>query len=223
MFRDLTHFFSVGHELFSVGTYPVSYIEFFGTVFGIAAVWLAAQSRILTWPVGLINIALFFMIYYQVQLYSDMFLQVYFAGVALYGWFFWKEDQKNKKRIRKLNLSEKLNLFIWVAVCTAAGTYLISHLHLWFPDLFPVEAAFPFWDTLVAVASIIANTLLARRVIENWPIWIAVDILCVYLYISKGIYFVAFEFIIFTLLAAYGWHQWEKERVNAHDRGHGAQ
>jgi nicotinamide mononucleotide transporter len=215
MMRELFGYFSVDHEMFSVWTYPVSYIEFFGTVFGIAAVWLAAKSKILTWPVGLVNIALFFLIYYQVQLYSDMFLQLYFAAVALYGWFFWKDDQKKKKSVRKLSTSERLRLAGWIALCTAAGSYVISHLHLWIPDLFPEKAAFPFWDTLVAVASIFANTLLARRVIENWPIWIAVDLLCIVLYVSKGIYFVAFEFLIFTILAAYGWRQWEKESRDA--------
>ncbi|MBK9960819.1 MAG: nicotinamide mononucleotide transporter [Saprospiraceae bacterium] len=81
-------FFNVGHTMFSLLGYPVSYMEFVGTVFGIAGVWLAAKANILTWPVGLVNIILFFLIFYQVQLYSDMFLQIYFFMISLYGWFF---------------------------------------------------------------------------------------------------------------------------------------
>ncbi|MBK9272098.1 MAG: nicotinamide mononucleotide transporter [Saprospiraceae bacterium] len=204
-------FFSVGRLMFSILGYGVSYIEFLGTIFGICAVWLAAKSKMLTWPVGLINVVLFFMIYFQVQLYADMFLQIYFFAIGLYGWIFWKKEEEQRKSIHALNRFEIVQALIWILLLTAVLGWMISKIHLWWPALFNKEAAFPYWDTLVAVASIFANTLLARRVIQNWPIWIAVDLICIVLYISKGIYFVAFEFVIFTLLACLGWYEWNKK------------
>lgn len=204
-------FFSVSEIMFRIWDYPVSHIEFFGTVFGIAGVWLAAKSKVLTWPVGLINIILFFMIYYQVQLYSDMFLQIYFFGVGVYGWIFWNKEIEKKIPIHSLNTTQNIKIGVYVFILSIICGWLISNVHIWFPNIFEKEAAFPYLDTLVAIASIFANTMLARRVIQNWPIWIAVDLLCIGLYISKEIYFVAFEFFIFTILASFGWYDWNKK------------
>lgn len=210
--ENIASLYSIKYTLFSIGTYGVSVIEFFGTLFGIVAVWLAAKNRILTWPVGLVNIVLFFCIYYQVGLFSDMFLQIYFFGVGVYGWIFWKSENEKKTPIRQLDKHQILKLTLWIFGLSLLCYYFVSNLHEWWPDVFRQEAAFPFWDSLVAVASIFANTLLARRTIDNWPIWILVDLICIILYISKGIYFIAFEFVIFTLLASYGWYQWSLEK-----------
>ena len=89
-------YFYIDNTFFTLLDYPISYLEFFGTIAGIIAVWLAAKSNILTWPIGLINIGLFFIIFFQVQLYSDMFLQVYFFGISIYGWYNWVYEKKNK-------------------------------------------------------------------------------------------------------------------------------
>ncbi|MBK7799182.1 MAG: nicotinamide mononucleotide transporter [Saprospiraceae bacterium] len=196
--------------MFSLLGYPVSYMEFVGTVFGIAGVWLAAKANILTWPVGLVNIILFFLIFYQVQLYSDMFLQIYFFLISLYGWFFWDKELHQKEPIKFLSNTWKIYLAVLCTVLTFTFGYVISQLHNWFPIAFPKQAAYPYWDTFVAIASIIANTLLARRIIENWIIWIVVDVICIYLYFSKGIAFVALEFIVFLGLACYGAYHWHK-------------
>lgn len=84
----------------------------------------------------------------------------------------------------------------------------MSLIHEFFPTAFPEPAAYPYADTLVAVASIVANTLMARRFIESWVLWIGIDVICVYLYFQKDIKFIAFEFLIFLILAFYGLYSW---------------
>jgi len=207
----MSEFFKVDHTFFNIMGYPVSYMEFVGTIFGIAGVWLAAKSNILTWPIGLVNIILFFLIFYQVQLYSDMFLQIYFFLISLYGWFFWDKELHAKEPIKILSNTWKIYLSVLCAILTFTLGYAISQLHVWFPTTFPKQAAYPYWDTFVAIGSIIANTLLARRILENWIIWIVVDLICIYLYFTKDIVFVALEFIIFLGLAIYGAYHWREK------------
>jgi len=67
-------FFEITNTAFLIGSYPLSYLELTGTVFGLIAVWLAARQKIISWPLGLINVSCFFVLFYQVRLYSDMFL-----------------------------------------------------------------------------------------------------------------------------------------------------
>jgi nicotinamide mononucleotide transporter len=197
---------------FSVLDYPVSYLEFLATISGLICVWLAAKNNILTWPIGIINIVTSFIIYYQVALYSDVFLQVYFFVTAIYGWYFWNQQKTIIKKISQLTLKSKIACTSIIIITTLILGYGMSQIHFYFPKLFPVPAAYPYADTLVAVASIVANFLMAKRILENWVLWIFVDLLACYLYYTKGIKFIALEYVVFTALAAYGLYAWMKER-----------
>jgi nicotinamide mononucleotide transporter len=192
--------------------YQVSYMEFIATMAGLVCVFLAAKNNILTWPVGIINIITSFVIFYQVALYSDMFLQIYFFATAIYGWMYWNKQKEVVKKVTTLNLKQRLTTAIILVFGTLMFGYFISQIHLYFPDTYSFPAAFPYADTLVAVASIVANYLMAQRRLENWILWIAIDILACYLYFAKGIKFIAFEYIVFIALAAFGLYQWWQEQ-----------
>ena len=95
-------FFDIENIFFTVAGYQMSYLEFFGTIAGAIAVWLSAKANIWSWSIGVINVVLFFFLFYQVQLYPDMFLQVFFLITNLLGWWRWanpmpgEENQKNE-------------------------------------------------------------------------------------------------------------------------------
>lgn len=91
--------FDINNTLVTLLGYNLSYIECFGTLFGLLCVWLGAKENIWNWPVGLVNIILFFIIFYQVRLYSDMFLQVYFFCISIYGWVQWSKHRQAEKPV----------------------------------------------------------------------------------------------------------------------------
>lgn len=196
-----------------VMNYPISYVELIGTIFGFISVYLATQSNILTWATGIINEIFLFLLFYQVQLYADMFLQVFFMGVTIYGWKHWKSESSGLA-ITRLNGKSKLLLGIGAILATLlAGTFL-SKLHLLIPGYFHTAAAYPFTDSLVMILSIIATLLLALKKIESWYVWIVVDILCVVLFFSKEIFFLSFESLVFLGLAIYGYYQWKSKLID---------
>ncbi|MEP7195631.1 MAG: nicotinamide riboside transporter PnuC [Saprospiraceae bacterium] len=206
------NFFNINHVFFSILHYPVSYIEFIGSIAGIIAVWLAAKSKLLTWPIGIINIVLFFFIFWQVQLYSDMFLQIYFFGISLYGWHNWKREKQDTIPIKILSNRSRINNLILILIASIFFGYIVSNLPQYFPAIFNKPAAFPYLDTFVGVSSIVANTLMAKRIMENWLLWIAINIVCVGLYLAKDIAFVALEYFVFLILAVVGHVSWQAER-----------
>lgn len=177
---------------------------------GLFAVWFAAKQHIITWPASLINVTCFFAVFYQVQLYSDMFLQVYFFGISVYGWVIWKMQKQEGKPIQRLSNKQRIQILIWIAALTGIFGYFIQHLHDYFPSVFQHPAAFPYVDSFIAVASIFANTLLARRIFENWVLWIVIDAICIFVYALKHILFISFEYFIFFFMASYGLYEWVK-------------
>ncbi len=198
--------------VFQIIGYPVSLLECISVVSGIVAVFLAAKEKLSTWPIGLINIVSAFFIYYHVQLYSDMFLQFYFFGISIYGWYYWSREKEEHIPLKWLNQKQRILWIFIILMSTLLFGLFTSKLHEYWPAIFTKPAAYPYSDSLVAIMSIIANTLLARRIIENWILWILVDILCVYLYIQKEILFISFEFFIFLGIAAFGLKEWIKLR-----------
>lgn len=203
-------FFDIQNIAIEIPGYPISYVEVLGTLFGMASVYFASRANILTWATGIVNEIFLFILFFQVQLYADMFLQVYFFVVTLYGWYIWNSKTLENK-ISRLSLRTSSILAAAIAIGTVTAGYLLKNIHLLMPDYFRKAAAFPFIDSFVMVLSIIATVLLAKKKIENWYLWIAVDLVCVVLFFSKGVYFLSLEYFIFLGIAGYGFFNWKKK------------
>lgn len=211
------NFFDINNIFFQLLGYSMSYLEFFSVMFGLVAVWLSAKANIWSWPIGIINVSLSFFFYYQIQLYPDMFLQIFFSVTNLIGWWRWanpKQEEKDHKLELKVSFM-KLNQFILLFIGGVAGTFLIgklaSNLHEWLPYLFNLPSSYPYADSFILVMSIITTFLMIRKRIECWIIWIVIDIVATILYFIKGAKFFSVEYLVFTLLAAFGLWNWIRE------------
>lgn len=142
-----------------------------------------------------------------------MFLQVYFFVVSVYGWYNWRKRANTKETlpITKLTQSEIKYWAIALVVGTFSIGYLMSNIHIYAPNLFPEPAAYPYPDAFTTAASIIAMIMLSRKQIENWILWIIVDIVAIYLYYLKDILFVAIEYVIFLIICIFGYMNWKKQ------------
>ena len=211
------HFFDIDHIFFTLWGYPMSYLEFFGTVAGGIAVWLSAKANIWSWPLGIINVVLFFFLFFQVQLYPDMFLMVFFCITNIIGWWRWanpKKEEEDKKKELKVSYLPVRQLLIFSAI-GAAGTFvsgnLASRLHEWLPAIFNKPSAFPFLDSFVTVMSIITTFWMIQKKVECWILWIVIDVIATGMYFVKGIKFVSAEYFVFCFIAAFGLWNWMKE------------
>ena len=188
----------------------MSYVELLGTISGLLSVWFATKQNILTWTTGILNIICFFTIFYQVHLYSDMFLQIYFFITSIYGWITWRNQKQTDKPISLLSNKNRLLYLLLILILSLILGILVKNIHLFLPNIFSQPASFPFTDTFIAVSSIIATVFLAKRILENWILWIFVDIICVFVYVKKNIFFISIEYGAFFLLATYGLFLWIK-------------
>jgi len=208
----LNSLIDINYTFFKVFGYQMSFIEFFGTITGLISVWLATKTNIHTWTIGILNVIAFYIIYYQIQLYSDMFLQIFFFGTSVLGILQWlkKKPVNNDKKVSILKPKSQITISLSIVILTIILGYLIARIHIYFPEYFHNPASFPYPDALTTVLSIFATFLMAYKRIECWILWILVDIISIILYFQKGVLFISLEYIVFLLMATSGLFQWLK-------------
>jgi nicotinamide mononucleotide transporter len=235
------HYFDVSKTFFTLWGYQMSYIEFFGTLFNLACVWLVAKKNIWTWGVGVIGSLLFLSLFYQLRLYADVFEQVFFIITGLIGWLMWsrspvhatpkeEEDEEGWLGVETM-IRSSTNLYLTVtcfviAIGTVVGMYIIGHLNDWLPNQFPDEASFLFLDVTTTVWSFVATVMMMQRRMECWTLWIMVDLTGIGLYFAKDVPFIAALYVVFLFIAVKGQIDWvntrerqEIERKRSYARG----
>lgn len=205
----------VNTTFFTVMGYPMSYIEFFGTILNVWSVWLTARNKVLSWPVGIVAVALFFFLFYEIRLYSDMVEQVWYVATGFWGWWVWthpkrKEETDANKELKISHASLRENL--WSAAILVFGTLALgafmARIHLILPSLFPQPADYSYLDAFTTVMSFVATVLMIRKRMESWYLWILVDVIGIWLYYVKDVHLVALEYVIFLSLAVAGLVKW---------------
>jgi nicotinamide mononucleotide transporter len=207
--------FSVDNTFFEIFSYKLSYLEFIGTLLNLASVWLAARNNILTWPIGNVAVVLFGILFYQIQLYSDIVEQGYFLVTGFYGWWLWHRLGKNPETektgaISRTTSRANVVVLLILVMGTALMGYFMSHIHEYFPNAFPEPASFAYLDAFTTVMSFAANFLLAQRKFEAWFLWIAVDVIGIGLYFAKDVILISILYAVFLGLAIRGWWRWRK-------------
>lgn len=207
-------YLSINTALFTIWSYPMSYIEFFGTIFSLWSVWLVTNNKILNWPVGLVGVVLFGALFWQIGLYADFFEQIYFFATGIWGWWLWLQFRDSndqvigERRIIRISHSGRVAYVCAILLGTLALSQITIGLPSWFPALFPEPTAFPYLDALTTVMSFAATILLARKEFESWILWIIVDIIGVGLYFAKDVKLIALLYLIFLVLATKGLINW---------------
>ncbi|RPI77423.1 MAG: nicotinamide riboside transporter PnuC [Desulfobacteraceae bacterium] len=196
----------------------MSYIELVGTLFYLWSVWLIARRNIWTWPIGILSVSLYLLLFYQIQLYSDAIEQIYYLGASGYGWWRWlKYKQETGSRDRVQFSSSRVltgTIGLTLALALIAGVCM-RRIHLWFPVFFPEPASYPFLDAGTTILSFTAMLLMAYKRTESWIYWIVVDVIGIWLYYVKEVRFVALLYVILLGMAAYGLRSWLNPRRNS--------
>lgn len=179
-------------------------IELIGVGSGVLYVWLAARENVWCWPVGLLNVALYMIVFYYSKLYADMSLQCIYIALTVYGWLSWKSVGKNKKE-RKITNAPLAEL---LAVASASS---IIWLCVWYILHTFTDGAVSWADSFLMSASCAATWLAARKYLANWIWWIIIDTLYLPLYIYKELYFTAVLYVLFGIIAWRGYGIWRKK------------
>lgn len=178
-------------------------LEAVATVLGITSVVLLVRQNVWCWPTGIVMVTLYVFIFYKAKLYSDMGLQVYYIFMQAYGWVHWVRGGNDQGDLPVTRLTPRANL-TWLAVC-AAGTAGLGHMMDTHTD-----AELAYWDASTTVMSLVAQYLQARKVLECWLLWIAVDVLAIGIYFAKDLVITTGLYSVFLGLATWGFLEWRR-------------
>ncbi len=190
-----------------VGSRP---IEWIAVACGIVNVSLIIQRSIRNYPFGFAVVTLYFFIFWQYRLYSDALLQVYFFIIQIYGVYVWLNGRAQDGRVIVAPLGN--SMFAMHLGATAVLWLIVASLMATFTD-----AAAPYWDAAVAALSITAQFLLSRRHLQSWYLWIAVDVMAIGLFYTRGLEPTATLYLVFLGLAITGLIQWRRAAMRPLD------
>jgi nicotinamide mononucleotide transporter len=182
----------------------MSPVESFAALLGVIAVWLTVRQHPWCWPIGLLMVLLYSWIFFDAQLYASALLQTLFAASQLYGWWQWTRggEQANGRKVSRL---EPPAVFFGLLLGAFAGLLLGFALQHW------SDAQVPWWDAGLMAMSLLAQLWMAQKRLQCWPLWIAVDICYVWLFIDQKLFLTAGLYGLFTLLAIQGWRSWGRD------------
>lgn len=190
---------------------PVSWIEVIGFVTGAACVYGVARQRAWNWPVGIVNNIAFMILFFGAGLYGETLLQAVFAAVAVYGWYNWVRGARETEAtgdlpIRDATRAEVVAGLGIVVAATVGIAMILTH---------GTDSQVPWPDAFVLAASLLATYGQARKIFQHWYVWIAIDLVSIPLYFSRGLNLTAILYIGFTALCVYGLVDWKRSRTDA--------
>ena len=189
-------------EGFKEGIIATSWLEWTAVSTGVIYVILAARKSILCWVFALVSSILWVYICYTAQLYIESSLQIFYVVMAVVGWFIWNKTKDEKLFVKKWPI--KYHIFN-LSLSTGVMILLAMSLDLW------TDQAYPYTDAFTTVFSLAATFMVTKKVLGNWVYWIVVDLVSIFLYMSRGLELAAVQFLFFTILAIFGWMQWRKQ------------
>jgi len=178
-------------------------IEIIAALCGLANVLLIIRRSLWNYPFGLVMVTLYAWIFFDARLYSDAILQVFFFVVQLFGIVWWIKERTPDGDLIDRKLSSRQDQ-ITIAVALLGTAALGCGMSNW------TDAAAPYPDAAITVLSVIAQTLLAHRFIENWILWIVVDVIAIGVYVTKDLHPTAALYGVFLVLAVAGLLDWNR-------------
>jgi nicotinamide mononucleotide transporter len=185
----------------------MSWLEIASVAFALAYLVLAVRQNILCWAAALVSTLLSLVLFYDARLYPETALQVFYAAMAVYGWWQWRHGGRPGERAEA-----ERPVSVWplryhvLAVCgTLAAAVALGAV------LSRTNAAFPYLDSFTSVGAVITTYMVAKKILENWAYWLVIDGITLYIYWQRSLYLYAALFVVYLVLVVVGFYRWRRD------------
>jgi len=188
---------------------PVTWLELVAFALSIAMVVLNIRVDPLGWPLAIVASLLYFLLFWNSRLYGDATLQVFFAVIAGWGWWQWlrgTDSSGQALHVRHLGAKGRIGVLAAIAIAWPATALFLRRF---------TDTDVPWWDAFPTAASVVGQWLLGRKYVENWPVWIVVDVVGAALFAYKGLWLTTVLYAVFVAMAAVGWRSWQRHATRA--------
>ena len=181
----------------------MTFTEISGFVTGALCVWLAARTNIWNWPIGIANNIVYFVVFWRSKLYADACLQIVYLLISIYGWYRWahRDAQKRELVVGRITLGYAVALAVMTVVSAVVLHGVLNRY---------TDSTVPWGDGITTAMSLTAQYMMSRKLLENWLLWIAADVVYIGLYVYKQLYLTSFLYAIFIAICVAGYLHWRK-------------
>ncbi len=191
-------------EAFILWGAPTTWLEVIAFALALAMVACNIREIHWGWPLAAISSVLYGALFWRSKLYGDAALQVFFALVALWGWSQWLRGRRDDGSALTISRLSRRGLL----ACLATGALLWPATG-WFLKTW-TDTDVPWWDAFPTAVSVIGQVLLGRKVLENWAVWLVVNVVSVGLFAWKGLWLTTVLYTLFAALSVVGWRAWQR-------------
>lgn len=180
-----------------------SLLELAAVIFAVAYLVLAVRENSLCWYAAGISTLIFLFIFWDVKLYMESGLQIYYLAMAFYGWYQWRGANRETASLQVSKWRAKQHVIALVLIATLtfiSGSLLNSG----------TDANLPYLDSFTTWASVVTTFMVARKILENWLYWLVIDSVSIYLYLDRELYFTSLLFAIYIVIIFFGWFAWNR-------------
>lgn len=195
---------------FTIWGSPVTRTELLACLLSVVMVVCNMRVSPWGWPLAVVSSLLYTLLFVHAGLYGESGLQIFFAVLSLWGWWQWLRGQSangEQLSVHRMSHRQRMGALAATLLAWPALGWLLHH---------HTDSAVPYLDALPTVGSIAAQFLLGRKMIENWPVWVLVNLFSVGLFASKALWLTTGLYMVFAVLAVIGWHKWV--RLEGHVR-----
>jgi nicotinamide mononucleotide transporter len=181
---------------------PMSLTEVFGFISGAVCVWLVVKENIWNWPIGIINALFYIYVFGEAKLFADASLQVVYVILNILGWYWWLKGGEKKTKLT-VSHTKKQTMLRLLAVAVMVDVAMVALLRR-------LGDSAPFLDSTTTTMSLVAQYMLTKKLLENWYVWIAADIIYIGLYFSRELYLTSVLYAIFMAMCVAGLVEWRR-------------
>ena len=192
----------------TIGLTWYSLLEIAGVIVGLIYLWLEYKASIHLWIASIIMPAICLIVYKDAGLYADMAINIYYLAIAVYGWLSWKYNFSlgSKKESTEL----KINHISTRGIIYMLMLYVVAQLAISLSLIHFTDSDVPWFNGLTSALSIVGMWMLARKQIEQWIVWIVVDVLSAILYFTKDLDYTGALYILYAVVAVFGYRKWNQ-------------
>ena len=186
----------------------MNWIELTAAIFGVISVWYARKEKILVFPFGIINVAIYIYICFEARLYANAGINMVYLASNIFGWYMWSRTGDDNQKLQIRRNSSRQQILTWgsVVVIYAAVFLLLRWVNR--DDADYMASILPWIDAFNTSFFLVATILMAVKRLENWHFWIIGNIVSIPIYASQGLYFTSIQYAIFLVLAIMGLREW---------------
>lgn len=179
------------------------WLEIIGALVGLVYLWLEYRASVWLWAANIVMPIIYVFIYYESGFYADMGINIYYLVASLYGWIMWRRGQSDGKELPIAHTPRR-------KIAPMSALFVVLMVGIWLILTNFTDSTVPVGDAFTTALSVVALYMLAQKYVEQWLVWLVVDVVCAALYLYKGLYPTALLYLLYSILAWFGYLRWLK-------------